>query len=363
MRTSTILSALLAGGALATPVRKWLEERAIVVDWVTTTTVVWVTEGQSTTAPESTIQPVAVDSSKKQAAVQGYRPHHHGQAHKAANPVTTQTVNPPSSAPAAPLPTSPKPAAPVPEPTTQQQPPATSAPATPPTNSGSSSSSSNAPTNYPADLDTTSDVYKALVLTHHNVHRSNHSADDLQWDDTLAGYAEQTAKTCVWGHDLSPGGGGYGQNIAAGLTAGEIAKTLTGGFYNNEMMLYPGYGNDNPDMSKFEEWGHFSQMLWQSTTKVGCYSYTCSPPGAKPLDCNPSTGQSYLKNTGCGNGGMNAIFTETMLASTQKLVLLKAKVWSPVAMTVSRAFKPPSAALKSTSVHDQGQGMRDYRCI
>lgn len=74
-------------------------------------------------------------------------------------------------------------------------------------------------------------------------------------------------------------------------------------------MLYPGYGNDNPDMSNFELWGHFSQMLWQSTKKVGCYTYTCSPPGAKPLDCNPSTGQSYLKNTGCGNGGMNAIFT------------------------------------------------------
>lgn len=107
----------------------------------------------------------------------------------------------------------------------------------------------------------------------------------------------------------APGGGGYGQNIAAGISAGEIAKTLTNGFYNNEMMLYPGYGNDSPDMANFEQWGHFSQMLWSTTTKVGCYTYTCSPPGAPPLDCNPATGQSYLAKTGCGNGGMNAIFT------------------------------------------------------
>lgn len=110
-------------------------------------------------------------------------------------------------------------------------------------------------------------------------------------------------------HRRAPGGGGYGQNIAAGISAGELAKTLTNGFYNDEMMLYPGYGTDSPDMGNFEKWGHFSQMLWQTTTKVGCYTYTCSPPGAPPLDCNPATGQSYLQNTGCGNGGMNAIFT------------------------------------------------------
>ncbi|KAL8740679.1 MAG: hypothetical protein Q9190_006648, partial [Brigantiaea leucoxantha] len=107
----------------------------------------------------------------------------------------------------------------------------------------------------------------------------------------------------------APGGGGYGQNIAAGYEAGHIAEVLTGGFYNNEMMLYPGYGSDDPDMSLFEKWGHFSQLVWSTTTKVGCYTYTCSPSGASPLDCNPATGQSYLKGTGCGNGGMNAIFT------------------------------------------------------
>lgn len=109
--------------------------------------------------------------------------------------------------------------------------------------------------------------------------------------------------------DRSPGGGGYGQNIAAGTEAGQIAKVLTGGFYNNEMMDYPKFGVDSPDMTNFEKWGHFSQMVWKGTQKVGCYTFTCSPAGAPPLDCNPATGQSYLKNTGCGNGGMEAIFT------------------------------------------------------
>lgn len=58
------------------------------------------------------------------------------------------------------------------------------------------------PTTFIPNLDTTSPTYKALVLQHHNIHRRNHSANDLTWDSKLADYAETTAKTCIWGHNL-----------------------------------------------------------------------------------------------------------------------------------------------------------------
>lgn len=58
------------------------------------------------------------------------------------------------------------------------------------------------PTTFVPNLDTTSSVYKALVLQHHNIHRQNHSAPDLTWSDQMAQYAETTAKTCKWGHSL-----------------------------------------------------------------------------------------------------------------------------------------------------------------
>ena len=109
----------------------------------------------------------------------------------------------------------------------------------------------------------------------------------------------------------APGGGGYGQNIAAGTQAGAIASILSNGFYNGEEPLYPAYGTDNPDMGNFEKWGHFSQMVWSKTESVGCYTYTCSPPGADPLDCKPD-GTPYLKNTSCKSPGVipeAAIFT------------------------------------------------------
>lgn len=110
----------------------------------------------------------------------------------------------------------------------------------------------------------------------------------------------------------APGGGGYGQNIAAGTQAGSIASILSNGFYNGEEPQYPSdYGNNNPDMSKFEAWGHFSQMVWAKTESVGCYTYTCSPPGADPLDCKPD-GSPYLAGTTCKKPGVipeAAIFT------------------------------------------------------
>lgn len=106
----------------------------------------------------------------------------------------------------------------------------------------------------------------------------------------------------------APGGGGYGQNIAAGFPVGNISAILSNSFYNNELPKYPQFGTDTPDMTNFEEWGHFSQFVWKTTISVGCYTAICSPPGADALACGPD-GKSYLSGLSCGNGGIPAIFT------------------------------------------------------
>ena len=45
-------------------------------------------------------------------------------------------------------------------------------------------------------------IYSGLVLRHHNVHRANHSAENLDWNSTLADFAEKVAMSCVWGHNV-----------------------------------------------------------------------------------------------------------------------------------------------------------------
>jgi hypothetical protein len=72
-------------------------------------------------------------------------------------------------------------------------------------------------------------------------------------------------------------GGGYGQNIAAGVEANNVSAVITELFYNGEVGYFNNlYGQANPDMTNFEKWGHFSQLVWKGTTKVGCATQYCS---------------------------------------------------------------------------------------
>jgi len=43
--------------------------------------------------------------------------------------------------------------------------------------------------------------YQDTVLYHHNVHRANHSANDLVWNAGLAATALKIAQKCVYGHN------------------------------------------------------------------------------------------------------------------------------------------------------------------
>lgn len=72
-------------------------------------------------------------------------------------------------------------------------------------------------------------------------------------------------------------GGEYGQNIAAGVKADNVSAVITELFYNGEVSFYDNlYGQEDPSMDNFHEWGHFSQIVWKGTTEVGCATVDCS---------------------------------------------------------------------------------------
>lgn len=175
----------------------------------------------------------------------------------------------------------------------------------------STPSTNGLPLTYQANLDTESATYQGLALLNHNVHRANHSVSDLVWNSTLVTYAEEIAKTCVYNHSKAAGDGNYGQNIGAGIVAGNISALLTNMLYNSEIENYPQpYGQESPDSANFDSWGHYSQIVWSDTTSVGCYTYDCSPAGEiATQECN-ANGEPYLANTKCGpDGGYPAVFT------------------------------------------------------
>lgn len=131
--------------------------------------------------------------------------------------------------------------------------------------------------------------YPSTVLYHHNIHRANHTGTNpMTYSTTLAGYAAQVASSCKFAHNLTAGGGGYGQNIAAyGSSSSTLqsqspnifaARAITNGWYNSEFnaFLPSYYGQATPDMSNFAAWGHFSQVVWKASTQVGCASQYCA---------------------------------------------------------------------------------------
>ena len=81
-----------------------------------------------------------------------------------------------------------------------QTPANTATSAVPVASKTSAPSTSGLPLTYQPNLDTESATYQGLVLLNHNVHRANHSVPDLVYNSTLASYAEQIAKTCVYDH-------------------------------------------------------------------------------------------------------------------------------------------------------------------
>lgn len=112
----------------------------------------------------------------------------------------------------------------------------------------------------------------AAWLNAHNEKRAKHCAPPLEWSATLAKvaqtWAEQLkAKGCAFGHSNN---NKYGENLAAG-TIGALDPETTVGMWYDEIKLYK-FPNGGFSLKT----GHFTQVVWKSTTKVGCGHVQCN---------------------------------------------------------------------------------------
>lgn len=69
--------------------------------------------------------------------------------------------------------------------------------------------------------------------------------------------------------------GGYGQNLASSAPTASLAQHVSELWYNDELRNYdPYYGQATPG-GDFSTYGHFTQVVWRDTTKVGCATVDC----------------------------------------------------------------------------------------
>jgi hypothetical protein len=116
--------------------------------------------------------------------------------------------------------------------------------------------------------------FPARILVAHNAVRAQARVAPLVWDNALgsaaAAYAQQMAMTGRFAHSNRALRRGTGENLWMGTRGAFSVEAMVGGWASERRWFRPGLF---PNVSRTGNWmdvGHYSQMIWPTTTRVGC---------------------------------------------------------------------------------------------
>lgn len=127
----------------------------------------------------------------------------------------------------------------------------------------------------------TANFSTAGVLAMHNVARSNVGVGALTWSNSIAQSAQKWSdqlktENCKMRHDLSTS---YGENIYWAWSSGASGDSLISDpseavtMWVNEESFY---SYENNTCKAGEQCGHYTQVVWENTTEVGCGVSSCT---------------------------------------------------------------------------------------
>lgn len=93
---------------------------------------------------------------------------------------------------------------------------------------------------------------------------------DLAWDEDLAEIATEWADGCVFEHST----GQTGENLAAYSYEVEPAEVVEGWFSEIEY-----YDYETDSCERGQQCGHYTQVVWRDTERVGCAVQSCNLEG------------------------------------------------------------------------------------
>jgi len=114
--------------------------------------------------------------------------------------------------------------------------------------------------------------FQTKMLAAVNEYRKHHGAPALTLDDTLVDYAKSRAALMSTEEGLNHGHAGldkrYGENLYWGGGTGSAPEGVPAAA-DNWYSEIKAYNFDDPSASDFDLVGHFTQLVWKATTKVG----------------------------------------------------------------------------------------------
>jgi len=117
-------------------------------------------------------------------------------------------------------------------------------------------------------------AFSSRILRAHNAERASFGLPALAWDPALAAgaaaYARQLASTGTFQHSNRRARPGVGENLWMGTAGAFGPERMVGGWASEKRWFKAG---TFPNVSRTGRWsdvGHYSQMVWRTTTRVGC---------------------------------------------------------------------------------------------
>lgn len=134
------------------------------------------------------------------------------------------------------------------------------------------------------------------LIDYHNHVRAEVGVGNVSWSPELASYAQEwadhLAKKGKFEH-RPPSDKKYGENLAAGSHPGYNAVSGARGWYGEK----PLYQAGAPFSMKFMDAGHYTQMVWRSSTQIGAGKAICKQgkyKGWTIVVCNYNPGGNML---------------------------------------------------------------------
>ncbi|HEX8467058.1 MAG TPA: CAP domain-containing protein [Allosphingosinicella sp.] len=113
------------------------------------------------------------------------------------------------------------------------------------------------------------------LLAAHNRERSAAGIPALAWDPLLS------AEAASWGRELAASGAfehdpdvdgddPQGENLWAGTPGAYAPEEMVGGWIEEKKHFRPGRFPDNSATGDFADVGHYTQLMWRESDRVGC---------------------------------------------------------------------------------------------
>jgi Cysteine-rich secretory protein family len=117
--------------------------------------------------------------------------------------------------------------------------------------------------------------FNARLLAAHNGERQRVGMPALLWSDRLSAdakaWADHLARTATFDHAPDqPGKEPQGENLWMGTAKAYSPEDMVGSWIEERALFRPGLFPKISSTGNWQDVGHYTQLIWFSTTQVGC---------------------------------------------------------------------------------------------